>query len=304
MSSPQQPRFPDERTNPYAAPESEIGPGDQAGYGLSPTPFTVGDVMSRTWQIYKRRMWICIGVVIFCLAINMAGQFALGILERTVKPNTDPQTFNAIVMIVVIGLMPFQFWIGIGQTLFLLRVARGQNASFGDVFRGGPYILPVIVSSLAFGLVLGGVVALGLIPGMVATAVTGGNPMVGPLVLGLGLLIAGVVGIILALRLSQYYYLVIDRDAGIMESLRLSLEVTRGNAGNIGAIGFATGLINLAGLLACGVGLLFTIPFTYLLFSVTYLALTGQPIADPLAWGKPATDAGVLGPDGPVSDTF
>jgi hypothetical protein len=89
-----------------------------------------------------------------------------------------------------------------------------------------------------------------------------------------------------------------------MESLRLSLEVTRGNAGNIFVIGFATGLINLAGLLACGVGLLFTIPFTALLFPITYLALTGQPIADPLAPGKPAGDVGFLGPDGPVSDTF
>ena len=93
--------------------------------------------------------------------------------------------------------------------------------------------------------------------------------------------------IILALRLSQYYYLIIDRDAGIMESLRLSLEVTRGNAGNLFVIGFVTGLINLAGLLACGVGLIFTIPFTVLVFPVTYLALTGQPIADPRAPGSP-----------------
>ena len=116
--------------------------------------------------------------------------------------------------------------------------------------------------------------------------------MPGSLVFGLGLIIAMVAVIILALRLSQYYYLIIDRDAGIMESLRLSLEVTRGNAGNIFVIGFMTGLINLAGFLACGVGLIFTIPYTALLFPVMYLALTGQPIADPLAPGKPATDAG------------
>ncbi len=304
MTSGLPPRFPDDRTNPYAAPEAEIGPGEYAGFGLSPTPFTVGDVMSRTWQIYKGQLWICIGVVIFCFVINIAGQLVLGILDKSVKPNVDLQTYNTIVMVVMIGLMPFQFWIGIGQALFLLRVARGQSASFGDVFRGGAYILPVLVSSLAFGLVLGGVVALGLIPGGVAMAVTGGNPMVGPVIIGLGLLIAMVAGAILALRLSQYYYLIIDRGAGIMESLRLSLEVTRGNAGNIFVIVFSTGLINLAGLLACGVGLLFTIPFTALLFPVTYLALTGQPIADPLAPGKPAFDAGVLGPDGPVSDSF
>lgn len=304
MSSPLPPRFSDDRTNPYAAPEAEIGPGQFAGLGLSPTPFTVGDVMSRTWQIYKGQMWICIGVVIFCFVLNLAGQLVLSLLDRTAKPNMAPQAYTAIVLVVTVGIMLLQLWIGTGQALFLLRIARGQDASFGEVFRGAPYMLTVIFASLAFFLILGGVVALGLIPGGLAMAVAPGNPMAGPVVIGLGLVVACVALIIIALRLSQYYYLIIDRGAGIMESLRVSLEVTRGNAGNIFVIGFMTGLVNLAGLLACGVGLLFTLPFTALLIPVMYLALTGQPIADPRSPGKLASDAGVLGPDGPVADTF
>ena len=304
MSSPRPPRFPDDPTNPYTAPEAEIGPGRDAGFGLSPTPFTVGDVLSRTWQIFKARMWICIGVVLFCTALNLMGQLSLGLLDRTVKPNVDLQAYNAIVVVATVGLMVFQFWIAIGQALVLLQIARGQNAAFGDVFAGGPFLLPVVVSSLAFGLVLVGVFALGMIPGAVALAVTGGNPMVGALVIGLGLLIAFVAAFILMLRLSQYFYLVIDRGAGIMESLRLSLEFTRGNTVDLFLLWVATIPINLAGFLACGVGFLFTFPFTALLFPVTYLAVTGQPIADPRTPGKPAVDAGMLGPDGPVSETF
>jgi uncharacterized membrane protein len=165
-------------------------------------------------------------------------------------------------------------------------------------------VLAVIVSSLAFALILGGVIAVGSIAGVVSASVIGGDPTVGPLLIGLCLLIAGMAGIILSIRLSQYYYLVIDQGAGIMESLRLSLEVTTGNAGNIFVLWFATGLINLAGVLACGVGLIFTIPFTALIFPVMYLALTGQPIADPTVPVKTSLDSGVLGPDGPISDTF
>ncbi len=37
-------------------------------------------------------------------------------------------------------------------------------------------------------------------------------------------------------------------------------------------------VINLGGLLACFVGLLFTVPFTGLMLAVTYLSLTGQPL--------------------------
>ena len=108
--------------------------------------------------------------------LNLAGQLVLSILDRAVKPNVDLQTFNAIVLVVTVGIMLFQLWIGIGQAIFLLRVARGQNALFGDVFQGGPYMLTVVLASLAFVLILGGVVALGLIPGGVAMAVTSGNP--------------------------------------------------------------------------------------------------------------------------------
>ena len=89
MSSPLPPRFPDDRTNPYAAPEAEIGPGRYAGLGLSPTPFTVGDVMSRTWQIYKAQMWNCIGVVIACFGLNLAAQMLVNFLPAALARDVD-----------------------------------------------------------------------------------------------------------------------------------------------------------------------------------------------------------------------
>ena len=86
MSSPLPPRFPEDRTNPYSAPEAEIGTGQYAGYGLSPTPFTVGDVLARTWQIFKVQMWKCIGVVLFCFVLNLAGQMLLNLIPGSSRP--------------------------------------------------------------------------------------------------------------------------------------------------------------------------------------------------------------------------
>ena len=86
-----------------------------------------------------------------------------------------------IFFIATIGLVIFQLWIGIGQALFMLGVARGQDASFGVIFQGGRYLLPVILASLAFGLALAGVLAVCMIPGAVAMALTGGNPAAGRL---------------------------------------------------------------------------------------------------------------------------
>ncbi len=304
MSTPLPPRFPDDLTNPYSAPEAEIGPGQYAGYGLSPTPFTVGDVLSRSWQIFKPQMWKCIGVVVFLIVLNFAGQMLLNLVPVLVPRDVDPRVGSAVFFIMWIGVMLLQIWLGIGQALFMLRVARGQDSSFNDVFQGGRWILPVIGASLVFGLAIGGVIALCMIPALITMAALGGNQGAALVVFGVCALIAVVVLIVVTLRLSQFYYLIIDRGAGVMESLRLSVEVTRGNAGNLLVLGFMTWIINIAGALACLVGLFFTMPFTVLLFPVAYLALTGQPIADPLAQWKPVSDPGILGPDGPVADTF
>ena len=91
--------------------------------------------------------------------------------------------------------------------------------------------------------------------------------------------------------------------AGIMESLRLSLDVTRGNAVNIFAIGLMTGLVNLAGFLACGVGLIFTIPMPPPV--PRRLSRPHRP-ADrrPAGAGEASARCGCPRPGGPVSDAF
>jgi hypothetical protein len=72
--------------------------------------------------------------------------------------------------------------------------------------------------------------------------------------------------------------MIIDRNAGVIDSLGLSWEATRGGAGTLIVVYAFLVMICLLGLLACFVGLLFAAPFAYLMLAVTYLSLTGQPI--------------------------
>ena len=172
----------------------------------------------------------------------------------------------------------------------MVNVARGRNASFGGVFQGGRFLLPIIVAYILFWLALVAMLTLAAVPGALLWAVLGRDSVAGPIVLGLGVT-AGVVAIvILSLRCSQFTYLIIDRNAGIVESLRDSIKITRGNAGMIFVIYLLTGAINLVGFLACFIGMLFTLPFTVLLLAVTYLALAGQAAAKPYAKGEPLAD--------------
>ena len=96
----------------------------------------------------------------------------------------------------------------------MLRVAQGQEASFEHLFQGGPWILPIIGASLAFGLAIAGVVAACLIPAAIVMAITGGNQGAASVVFVVCGLIAIIAVIVMMLRLSQFYYLIMDRGAG------------------------------------------------------------------------------------------
>ena len=137
---------------------------------------------------------------------------------------------------------------------FFLKTARGQNATFADVFSGGPYFLNIILASILYSLILIAGVIMFIVPAFIFT-----------------------------FMFSQFYYVILDRNVGAIDSLKLSKEMTTGNKLTLFVLGLLAGLLGLVvTLLTCGVGLLFVAPFMTLLGAVTYLAMTGQPTADQL----------------------
>ena len=163
-------------------------------------------------------------------------------------------SFSDLVVSIVI------FWISLGQAIYFLKIARGQPAELSDLFTGGPYFLRVLGASILFGLiVLCGYILL-IIP-----------------------------GIIFSLMFSQYYYLILDRNIGVIDSLSISKDLMDGNKLTLFLIGLVAGVVGIVVvLLTCGIGLLVVGPFMALLTPVIYLAITGQPTADQIVYGPPA----------------
>ena len=159
---------------------------------------------------------------------------------------------------------------------------RGEPVSFDVLFSGGRYLLTVIGAALLLGLLLVGLMA---VPGgLVAAAVyvLRGQQGAGPalavvfVVFLIGLFIYGMA------RLMQYYFLIIDQDAGVVDSIQRAWELTRGRAGTIIVIFLLQIVITFAGVLALCVGLVFAVPLSNLLQVVTYVALIGpqKPAAE------------------------
>ncbi len=263
--------YPADTAGPYPSPQA---PSTVTGavYGLrplTPMPLDLSDVFSRAWTIFKSQMGICVVAMLIVLVIAVGLQGVQNVLLRVVGHVTrDEPTVLAFAFCGGVAISLIMTWIGIGETLFFLKVARGHPASFGDLFQGAPWLLTGFVASL-----------------LVDLAVL------------VGLVLCIVPGIIFALMFSQFLFLIVDRNAGIIDSLGLSKRLTDGNKLTLLGVYLLTLLINIGGVLACCIGIFFTAPFTAVLSAVVYLALTGQPTADmqhgpgfpPLPGAGPAT---------------
>jgi hypothetical protein len=271
-------RLPPDRSNPYAPPEADLGPGPH----FMPTltgggRFSASEVIGQAWEIYKARFGIVIGVVVAGLVINIAYQ----VVGEEMASTVDRQSIMGIIadLMFRISAVVVRIWITAGQSIALLKVARGDEARITDLFQGGPYVLRIFLASLVFGLAFVGLVLGSMVPGLLVLFLSGQGPgsAIAVVLLVIGFVVGFVLAFMLSVRFYQFTYLIIDREAGVMSSLKMSYEITRGHTLELIGLTLIAGIISASGVLACVVGLLFTIPLGLLMFACIYNALVGGP---------------------------
>lgn len=229
----------------------------------APVPLEAGEVIGTSWEIYKTQLGILIAamvlVVIIPAAIGYMGVIAAGIAEGVganlgQRNNLAGPGLSLVSVVIQLGAWIVQWvlqtFLGIGQAIVFLKVARGQSTEFGDLFRGGPYFLRALGSGLLFFLML-----------------------------FFGFILLIVPGIIVAFMFWPYLYVLVDTDAPGLDCLSRAREITRNTWGTIFVLWLTTLGLGLLGELACCVGLIFTVPLGMLLFTVAYCRMTGQPTA-------------------------
>ncbi len=215
-----------------------------------------GDVITSAWNCFKGEMGITIGLVIVAGLVNMVAGIPQGVfsaLAEAMMKNGDQQT--ALIM-QGLGLlfMPvayaLQFFVTCGQTMGMLKIARGEAVEIGVLFQGGKYFWRCVGASIVFGLMV-----------------------------MLGMLLCIIPGIIVALMFAPYLYVLVDEDLPGIDCLWRAKALTEGNKLSYFVIGLACMGINLLGLLALCIGLIFTIPLTTLITAVAYCKMSGQRTA-------------------------
>jgi len=241
------PRGPQETGNPFQSP-ADVGPEQRPpllGGGIQPTVIDFADVFNATIEIFKKELGMVVGAtLVFGIITNILSQAIAQVGALVEIHPLIVMPFNMVISTVL------NAWLLSGLIMVLLPVVRGQQANFGDLFNGGPYFGNMLVTLLILEIAVTAGLALCIVP-----------------------------GIIIALYLWPATLLVVDQKMDFRQALETATKITEGNRLTAFLVFLVGGLIAMASLLLCCVGVIFGSAFSQLLMFVMYVKMIGQPTA-------------------------
>jgi hypothetical protein len=229
----------------FAPPPAGYPPGYSPDLGATGgvQPWSSTEAVSFGWERVKADPATTIGAIFIALLVGAVP----GIICNVAAQAAEEPVISNIGSIV--NFISGAYMAG-GIMSFALKVGRGQPYAFGDVFSGGPYFLRILACEL--------VLFLGIF---------------------FGFLLLIVPGVILSLGWSLALTALVDKNLGPIDALKESWRLTTGHKGDIFLLYLLLMLVSIAGLCACGVGLVVTYPIMYFATTYVYLRLSGQPTA-------------------------
>ena len=197
--------------------------------------FAAGSSVRFGWEVFKKRPWFFIGAFI---AISVVSGI-VNSLSSNLLANIDSSGTLALLVNVVV-----QTFIGIGYVSFALKAHDStETVSFADFWRPQFFLQYFFMSTLGFLAIVAGFILL-IVP-----------------------------GIVLALMFYFAGYLVVDRSLNAIDALKESARITKGHRWELMIFILTLVVINILGALCLLVGLLVTIPVTYLATAHAYRVL-------------------------------
>lgn len=253
--------------NPYAAPEStwteqpiahagevlpEIEPGSQ--------PISARSCIKRGFDLVIRNIGMLLLIFIVYVVVSALVGGLLGAMDSAlglnppdrpveIQPSGTPGGFkfetsettsggsflNAILSNI------FSTFMALGLCRIGLNVVSGKPLEIGQLFGGAKKLVPAVLGSILYALMV-----------------------------GVGFLLLIVPGIYLALRYGQFMFAMVDKDLGVMDSFKYSSSITTNNRMKLFILGILSFLVVLAGLLALVFGLAVAMPVAWISWVVAY----------------------------------
>lgn len=248
-------------------PPPPAGPTPPSPYGVpQPAGWDLGTCVGWAWTKFQQNLSMIAGALILVVGvviIEFAGLAVIAGLTSARKYECDytatlschwtggtPWIVTELLTLVLVAVILVVAQIlAAGMIRGSLAVAEGRAFETSDLFDFSK-VGPILVTSLLVG-------AITLV----------------------GTILCIIPGIIASFLLSYALYFVIDKDMAPIDAVKASYELTKANLGTSIVWYLIAGLIATAGVIACGVGIVASIPISLLGTAYTYKKLTGQEVA-------------------------
>ena len=162
---------------------------------------------------------------------------------NVVKNDMGGMVLITLVFMLVNGVIPLVLTgpTMIGLYMYCSKRLLGRPAELGDLFKGFSWFVPSLVAMLLIGLLVNVGMLLCIIPGLV----------------------------VMAMYMFAYHF-IFDKGLDFWPAMQASHEVVKKNYFGFTMFIVVLGLLNLAGVLLCLVGVFFTMPITYVAISAAY----------------------------------
>lgn len=218
------------QANPYAQPAPDI-----QGTGT----FDIGQAVGDGWNIMNANAGTLIGAF-----------FVFGVVAF----------FATITIIGAFLVVPVLFW---GFVRLVLN-AVDDTPELGDIFEGFKNYGQALISMFVWYLII---FLIGL-PGQALTQA--GVFTENYALMGLGYLFGIGVGLFVTIRLYFAPYFYVDQGLGVMEGIKASWEATKPQKLMNFLLILVTSIIAFAGIIAFGIGMIYTLPLGSVIYAVAY----------------------------------
>lgn len=202
--------------------------------------FTISDVFKTAWRCTKEQIWVLAGLYIGYIILSM-------IIALFAMPAQSSITGQIIVNLITL-IFTSAFYLGYYKNMF--QALDGEEPQFSAYGQQSRKIFTFIIATLIYIIII---------------------------LLGFALFI--VPGFYLMLRLQFASAFIVEEDSGIIESLKRSWEITKGQGMQLFLLFLVMMLVFLVGFILVVVGIFVAIPVVYMMYCYTFRKLNALTIS-------------------------
>ncbi len=240
----------------------------------------IGLCFSRAWESYKANFGPCLLPALVFIAASIVLQIPSALIQLgldSVKGRTDmvPLLLTGLILNAFFTLLASAASMILtgGLMYFYINTVRSAP-KFMDLFAGfrPPNWWRIFLAGIVWTLAMAVTALLVVVPGVVLSI-----SMKNQTILIAMAVIFAAVFVYLSVAVTYAFPLIIDRKLGALDGLRTSIKTVHRQWWQVFVLFLILGLLMIAGILVCCVGVIFALPLGYLVLAEGYRQLFGDP---------------------------